>query len=167
MTKHHSGSRSMALLFSFFLPTWIYHYSLFFFFPLARPCGMRKFPDQASNSCHSSNWSCYSDNARSLTCCITRELQTFFLAAATACKSPWGQGLNPCHSNDKAESLTTWPPRNSVPCLSNQRDEPNRASSGTQECPSLALCYPKICLYLSDFKLLLLRVTVLGCLFCH
>ena len=76
MIKHHSGSRSMALLFSFFLPTWISFYPFFFFFfffffPLAEPCGMRKFPGQASNSCHSSNWSCYSDNAGSLTCCTT------------------------------------------------------------------------------------------------
>ena len=38
--------------------------SLIFF---GHTCGMWKFPGQGLNSCHSSNPSCFSDNARSLT----------------------------------------------------------------------------------------------------
>ena len=35
---------------------------------------MCKFPGQGLNLCHSSDPSCSGDNARSLTCCTTREL---------------------------------------------------------------------------------------------
>ena len=46
----------------------------FFFFCLF---GMWKFLGQGSNLHHGSNPSCYSDNTRSLTCCATKELQTY------------------------------------------------------------------------------------------
>ena len=43
-------------------------------------CGMWKFPGQGSNRCHSSDPSCCSDKARSLTCCATRELPGWSLS---------------------------------------------------------------------------------------
>ena len=39
---------------------------------------MQKFPGQELNPCHSSDPSCCSDNARTLTYCVTRELLVCF-----------------------------------------------------------------------------------------
>ena len=59
----------------------IYQYfvsSFFFFSFYLWPClSIRKFLGQGSNLCHSSNQSCCSDNAGSLTCCATKELWYF------------------------------------------------------------------------------------------
>ena len=48
--------------------------TLFFFSIFGHTCGMKKSPGQGSNPHYSSNPSPCSDNARSLTCCITGEL---------------------------------------------------------------------------------------------
>ena len=50
---------------------------LFFFFFFGCASGVCKFPGQKSNLCLSIDLSCYSDNARSLTHCVT-ELPRFF-----------------------------------------------------------------------------------------
>ena len=53
-----------------YLPTALQNSSYFFF---GHTCSIWKFPGQGLNPCHSSNPSCYSENARSLTSCATRE----------------------------------------------------------------------------------------------
>ena len=48
-------------------------------------CSREKFLGQRSNLCHSSDPSHCSDNAESLTCCVTREFQYFVLIQARHC----------------------------------------------------------------------------------
>ena len=50
------------------------YYYLYFILFFGHAHSMWKFPDQGLDLCHSSDLSCCSDNARSLTCCTTREL---------------------------------------------------------------------------------------------
>ena len=60
----------------------------YLFFPFGCSCGTWEFLGQGSNPCHSSNPSHSSDNARSLTCCITRgTLQVYGMYAL------WRQGF--------------------------------------------------------------------------
>ena len=60
------------------MPTENYHLvtSLYFYFLFGSIPAMGKFPSQGLNLHHSSDPSCCSDNARSLTHCAMRELQT-------------------------------------------------------------------------------------------
>ena len=62
-----------------FSPFLSFFFFFFFFWGRGHTWVMRKFPGQESNPHRSSNPSCYSDNARSLTHCPTWELpRTFF-----------------------------------------------------------------------------------------
>ena len=66
-------SISHQILENNYLLTWYYYY----FFGCSH--GMWKFPGQGSNPPRSSDPSHSSDNAVSLQCCTTRELQNYFL----------------------------------------------------------------------------------------
>ena len=57
---------------------------------------MGEFPGQDLNSCHSSDLGCCKDHTRSLTCCITRELQQVeFLTVSWGpqCQGHWVEGV--------------------------------------------------------------------------
>ena len=62
----HRAEKQVPITLLYFF-SW--HLSLF---ELEIPSSMWKFPGQESNSRHSSNLSCCSDNTRSLTCCATK-----------------------------------------------------------------------------------------------
>ena len=67
-------------------PSAFLFFFLFFFF-FCHAWGMWEFPGQGMNLCHSRNLSSCSGNARSLTCCTTRELFPGYFLTVNLCLS--------------------------------------------------------------------------------